>query len=106
MSPCPGPSGPPAGTAGAPRSPAAGVERTDIDAASGCSYGVDVPATSFQLHEWDIHIVCRGTDDASGAGDTAAGRPTARGPGTARAPVAVRAPVAARAPGRQAAGGP
>jgi hypothetical protein len=33
---------------------------------------VDVPATSFQLHEWDIHIVCRGTDDASGAGDTAA----------------------------------
>ena len=36
------------------------------------SYGVDVPATSFHLHEWDIHIVCRGTDDASGAGGTAA----------------------------------
>src|SRR5690348_4313660 len=36
------------------------------------SYGVDVPATSFQLHGWDIHIVCRGTDDASGAGGTAA----------------------------------
>jgi hypothetical protein len=23
----------------------------------------------FQLHEWDIHIVCRGADDASNAGD-------------------------------------
>jgi hypothetical protein len=23
---------------------------------------------SFQLHEWDIHIVCSGTDDASGVG--------------------------------------
>jgi hypothetical protein len=34
------------------------------------SYGVDVPATPFHLHEWDIHIVCRGTDDASGAGGT------------------------------------
>ena len=30
---------------------------------------------SSQLHEWDIHIVCRGTDDASGAGDTAAHDP-------------------------------
>jgi hypothetical protein len=26
----------------------------------------------FQLHEWDIHIVCRGADDASGAGGAAA----------------------------------
>jgi hypothetical protein len=26
----------------------------------------------FQLHEWDIHIVRRGADDASGAGGTAA----------------------------------
>jgi hypothetical protein len=28
---------------------------------------------SFQLHEWDIHIVCCGTDDAGGAGGAAAG---------------------------------
>jgi hypothetical protein len=27
---------------------------------------------SFQLHERDIHIVCRGTDDVSGAGGAAA----------------------------------
>jgi hypothetical protein len=27
---------------------------------------------SLELHEWDIHIECRGTDDASGAGGTAA----------------------------------
>ena len=30
---------------------------------------------SFQLHEWDIHIVCRGTDDAGGAGGAAAHDP-------------------------------
>jgi hypothetical protein len=35
---------------------------------------VNVPAMSFQLHEWDIHIICRGTDGADGAGGgTAAG---------------------------------
>jgi hypothetical protein len=34
-------------------------------------YGVNVPVMSFRMHEWDIHIVCRGTDDASGAGGTA-----------------------------------
>jgi hypothetical protein len=34
----------------------------------GGLYGVDVPAMSFQLHEWDIHIVRRGAGDASGAG--------------------------------------
>jgi hypothetical protein len=28
-----------------------------------------------QLHEWDIHIVCRGADDASGAGGAAADGP-------------------------------
>src|SRR5690349_1380856 len=39
------------------------------------SYGVDVPAMLFQLHEWDIHIVCRYTDDASGAGGEAADDP-------------------------------
>jgi hypothetical protein len=27
---------------------------------------------SLQLHEWDIHIVCFGTDDANGAGGAAA----------------------------------
>jgi hypothetical protein len=27
---------------------------------------------SFQLHEWDIHIECRGADDASGAAGAAA----------------------------------
>jgi hypothetical protein len=30
-------------------------------------YGVDVPAMSLELHEWDIHIECFGTDDANGA---------------------------------------
>jgi hypothetical protein len=25
---------------------------------------VNVPAMSFQLHEWDIHIVCSGTGGA------------------------------------------
>jgi hypothetical protein len=29
----------------------------------------------FQLHEWDIHIVCRGADDASGAGGEATDDP-------------------------------
>jgi hypothetical protein len=29
-----------------------------------CGYGVNVPAMSFQLHEWDIHAVCFGTGDA------------------------------------------
>jgi hypothetical protein len=29
----------------------------------------------FQLHEWDIHIECRGTDDASEAGGTSADDP-------------------------------
>jgi hypothetical protein len=32
----------------------------------------------FQLHEWDIHIVCRGADDAGGAGDAAADDPLQR----------------------------
>ena len=27
-------------------------------------YGVDVPAMSFQLHEWDIHALCPGTGGA------------------------------------------
>jgi hypothetical protein len=36
----------------------------------GRLYGVDVSAMLFQLHEWDIHIVCRGADDAGGAGGT------------------------------------
>ena len=31
-------------------------------------YDVDVPATSSQLHEWDIHIVCSGTDGAGVTG--------------------------------------
>ena len=30
---------------------------------------------SSQLHEWDIHIVCRGAADASGADGTAADDP-------------------------------
>jgi hypothetical protein len=30
---------------------------------------------SLELHEWDIHIVCRGTDDASGACGAAADNP-------------------------------
>ena len=30
---------------------------------------------SLELHEWDIHIVCRGRDDASGAGGAAANDP-------------------------------
>jgi hypothetical protein len=30
---------------------------------------------SLELHEWDIHIVCRGTDDASGAAGAAADDP-------------------------------
>ena len=38
----------------------------------GRLYGVDVSAMLFQLHEWDIHIVRRGTDDAGGAGGTGA----------------------------------
>jgi hypothetical protein len=29
-----------------------------------CGYGVNVPATSSQLHEWDIHIVSSGTGGA------------------------------------------
>ena len=52
-------------------------------AASGRLYGVDVPAMSFQLHEWDIHIVCRGADDADGASgirvNAVAPQPGARG---------------------------
>jgi hypothetical protein len=27
-------------------------------------YGVNVPAMSFQLHEWDIHALCFGRGDA------------------------------------------
>jgi hypothetical protein len=30
---------------------------------------------SLELHEWDIHIVSRGTDDASGAAGAAADDP-------------------------------
>jgi hypothetical protein len=41
----------------------------------GGSYGVDVPAMSFQLHEWDIHIVCRDADDVGGTGSAAADDP-------------------------------
>jgi hypothetical protein len=44
----------------------------------GYSDGVDVPAMLFQLHEWDIHIVCRGADDAGGAGGAAADDPPQR----------------------------
>src|SRR5690242_19939852 len=33
----------------------------------GRLYGVDVPAMSLELHEWDIHIVCFGTDGAASA---------------------------------------
>jgi hypothetical protein len=40
-----------------------------------------------QLHEWDIHIVCRGADDASGADGTAADVRTT-GPVTGLAAVA------------------
>jgi hypothetical protein len=47
-------------------------------------YGVDVPAMSFQLHEWDIHIVCCGTDDASGASGTAAADDPLRQAGNVR----------------------
>jgi hypothetical protein len=35
---------------------------------------------SFQLHEWDIHIVCRGADDAGGAGEAAAHVPPRNAP--------------------------
>jgi hypothetical protein len=50
------------------------------DRCPGRSYGVDVPAMSLELlslelHEWDIHIVCCGTDGASGAGGAAADDP-------------------------------
>ena len=41
---------------------------------------------SSQLHECDIHTVCRGADDASGAGDTAAHDPP-RQAGLAGAPL-------------------
>src|SRR4029077_18311624 len=51
------------------------VRRPHDAAITGGSYGVDVPAMSYQLHEWDIHIVCRGADDAGGAGDAAAHNP-------------------------------
>jgi hypothetical protein len=36
---------------------------------------------SLELHEWDIHIVCRGADDASGAGGAAAHDPSRPGGG-------------------------
>jgi AcrR family transcriptional regulator len=36
-------------------------------------YGVDVPAMLFQLHEWDIHIVCRGADDVGRTGGAESG---------------------------------
>ena len=49
-------------------------------------YGVDVPAMSLQLHEWDIHIVCRGTDDASWLYEVYATGVAAPEVGTAAAP--------------------
>jgi hypothetical protein len=35
---------------------------------------------SLELHEWDIHIVSFGADDASGAGDAAAHDPPRNAP--------------------------
>ena len=47
-------------------------QRNRNGAAPAVLYDVDVPSMLFHRHEWGIHIVCRGADDASGAGGTAA----------------------------------